>query len=498
MSLDIDELNNKLRTIESSTPLDDIRNRAKDSVTNLNVKISTVLTDIGDIAGGIESLTQAEDQIKESTVKPVIGKITSNVPGLENVLTKEVSDTSSLETLTGSSITDGFNVINITLGSPDAIKDALSDVKVASATISQANTAVQNIVDPSLVDDVFDKIDVSLNENLTPAFGKISSLTESFVGTDLSEIINNIADTDEMKELFLNIENSSFIRKLYKIRGPITDVKEVVTNVDNILGTIGGINELSTKDQIDVIKKTVGTIGTIQKILKKNDVTSSVIIPPTGIFNQVDILGKDDTLFDGTESTKYPFKYISSEEEMLSEIKRSSRDITTAVVQWTETHTNNNLNANDIHRNAISLGLDGIQQHFVIRRNGNIQRGRPIDLEGLYSENHNKHSIAILFVGGINAPTGTTLPMNQLSSKSLTSAQMSSFNQLLKSLYTVKPGIQVIGNNNLGEQDPGFDVPEYVKSLFNKRSVYEYVQEDDQLPSSADLVTKEIINDRQI
>ncbi len=45
----------------------------------------------------------------------------------------------------------------------------------------------------------------------------------------------------------------------------------------------------------------------------------------------------------------------------------------------------------------------GIGYHYVIRRNGNIEPGRPEWMVGAHCLNHNKYSIGVCYEGGLDA-----------------------------------------------------------------------------------------------
>ena len=47
-------------------------------------------------------------------------------------------------------------------------------------------------------------------------------------------------------------------------------------------------------------------------------------------------------------------------------------------------------------------GWSDIGYHFVIRRNGTIERGRDQSLEGAHAHGHNQDSIGICLVGGVD------------------------------------------------------------------------------------------------
>jgi hypothetical protein len=171
------------------------------------------------------------------------------------------------------------------------------------------------------------------------------------------------------------------------------------------------------------------------------------------------------------------FPYISSREELQAELKNLSREVTEVVTHWTETHTNKNIGSEEINKYHISAGLDGIGYHYVIRRDGSLQRGRPLNIEGQHSpiNGHDKRSIGIVFVGGINVPSETPNSENFLSAQSLTRSQVNTFDHFCRATYNILPGAQIVGHSNIDEDefDPGFDVISYVRANFGKKSEFE-------------------------
>lgn len=166
------------------------------------------------------------------------------------------------------------------------------------------------------------------------------------------------------------------------------------------------------------------------------------------------------------------FPYISSVEELEAEIKVISRKITDVIVHWTETHTNKNIGSEEINGWHLKAGLSGIGYHYVCRRDGSLQRGRPVNIEGQHTPDFDFESVGFIFVGGINAPTGTPNASNFLSAQSLTRSQINTFDHLCRAFYKFYPGIKFQGHNNLDVSglnvDPGFDVPDYVLTRFGK------------------------------
>ena len=91
------------------------------------------------------------------------------------------------------------------------------------------------------------------------------------------------------------------------------------------------------------------------------------------------------------------------------------------VVHWTETFTNKNIGSEEIDAIQRDLGGNGIGYHYVIRRDGSLQRGRPNNIEGEHAaiNGHNEFSIGIV----LSFPVGGNL-MNPNSKYSFKSTVM--------------------------------------------------------------------------
>jgi N-acetylmuramoyl-L-alanine amidase len=164
------------------------------------------------------------------------------------------------------------------------------------------------------------------------------------------------------------------------------------------------------------------------------------------------------------------FGYIDSQEELFAEFKNIKRDVTEVVVHWTETYTNKDISAEDLDKMQ-----NGISYHYVIRRDGTIQRGVPVNTQAQHTNTlHDNLSIAVIFVGGLNIASGAKDATQYKSAASLTRSQIDSFEGLVSAFYRKYPGGQVIGHNDLSSDhlDPGFDVRAYCKAVFRKDSLF--------------------------
>lgn len=201
-----------------------------------------------------------------------------------------------------------------------------------------------------------------------------------------------------------------------------------------------------------------------------------VIEAQQNVFPPADVIGSDTYKWSGSNTQGNVFTFISSAEELQAEFRSITRDVYEIVVHWTDTYTNQNLTAQQVHDMHNAMQMDGIQYHYLIRRDGTVQRGMPVNraAEHTAAADHNQFSISVAFVGGINAPSGTEDAASYRSANSLTQVQMQTFYQMCKSYYNVFPGGQILGHNAIdpNEMDPGFDVIDYCLTSFNKRSAF--------------------------
>ncbi len=83
----------------------------------------------------------------------------------------------------------------------------------------------------------------------------------------------------------------------------------------------------------------------------------------------------------------------------------------------------------------------GIGYHYVIRRDGTLEMGRPEYMVGAHCKNHNQHSIGVCYEGGLNArgdPADTRTPQ-----------QRETLRQLINELRERYPKAIVVGHHNL-------------------------------------------------
>ena len=94
---------------------------------------------------------------------------------------------------------------------------------------------------------------------------------------------------------------------------------------------------------------------------------------------------------------------------------------------------------------------NGCGYHFIVRRDGSVETGRPIEMVGAHCVNHNKHSIGVCYEGGLDAkgePADTRTP-----------EQKTALRELLKRLHLQYPKALILGHNvfNPTKDCPCFD-----------------------------------------
>jgi N-acetylmuramoyl-L-alanine amidase len=175
------------------------------------------------------------------------------------------------------------------------------------------------------------------------------------------------------------------------------------------------------------------------------------------------------------------FTFVETQEELDAELVSATREITEVVAHWTANFIDQDINADDIDRVHTARGFDGIGYHYVILRDGSLQRGRNINRSGAHALRRNAHSIGIAFVGGINLTSAEASRLGGYeavanngrysSAESLTDAQFQTFDMFMDSFFKVFPYGQAFGHMDTDpnrKPDPGFSVPEYCKTKFNK------------------------------
>lgn len=116
------------------------------------------------------------------------------------------------------------------------------------------------------------------------------------------------------------------------------------------------------------------------------------------------------------------------------------RTITLLIVHCSAVRPNQTSSAKEIDEWHRARGYpNGIGYHYVIRRDGSIEKGRPEEMIGAHVKDHNRHSIGICYEGGLNAegkPEDTRTP-----------EQRAILRALLEELHKSYPRALIVGHN---------------------------------------------------
>lgn len=134
------------------------------------------------------------------------------------------------------------------------------------------------------------------------------------------------------------------------------------------------------------------------------------------------------------------------------------RAINFIVIHCSDTYARMDIDADTIRAWHINeRGWDDIGYHYVIKRNGAIEEGRPVSEVGAHVRGYNSNSIGVCLVGGKG---DDDKPENNF-----TQRQMQSLRDLCLFLVEQYPKAMIVGHNDLdsGKTCPNFPVFELAK-----------------------------------
>ena len=135
------------------------------------------------------------------------------------------------------------------------------------------------------------------------------------------------------------------------------------------------------------------------------------------------------------------------------------REFLEIIVHSTATPKGMNATASDIDRWHRAKGYACIGYHFVILRDGTIQRGRRIENVGAHCNGNNTNTIGVAYVGGLNE--------DKQSADTRTGAQKIALNVLLADLVKQYPTIKKISGHR--------DYCNTACPSFDARAEYQYL-----------------------
>lgn len=128
----------------------------------------------------------------------------------------------------------------------------------------------------------------------------------------------------------------------------------------------------------------------------------------------------------------------------------SKENILYLVVHCSDTSDKDDLNSLDIHKMHLSFNWDGIGYHKIIKRNGNIENGRPEFWIGAHTKGLNQNSLGVCLIGQTK----------------FTKRQFHSLEKVLKEWLIKYPSANITGHRNAIKTNktcPNFDVENWCK-----------------------------------
>lgn len=132
------------------------------------------------------------------------------------------------------------------------------------------------------------------------------------------------------------------------------------------------------------------------------------------------------------------------------------RRIDYIAVHCAATKPSMDIGASEIRKWHRDRGWSDIGYHYVIRRDGSLEEGRPLERAGAHVKNYNTHSIGVCMVGGIDDAGN---PENNF-----TDEQFDTLRMLLHHLHAQYPEAEILGHRDfprVAKACPCFDVKEW-------------------------------------
>lgn len=120
------------------------------------------------------------------------------------------------------------------------------------------------------------------------------------------------------------------------------------------------------------------------------------------------------------------------------------RTVTLIIIHCSAVRPNQQSSAKDITQWHKARGWRTIGYHYVVRRDGTIENGRPTEQIGAHCMNHNRYSIGICYEGGLDA--------NGKPKDTRTDAQKTAIRQLIVRLKKTYPLAVIVGHHDLNPQ----------------------------------------------
>ncbi len=140
-------------------------------------------------------------------------------------------------------------------------------------------------------------------------------------------------------------------------------------------------------------------------------------------------------------------------------MRKQMRKLKRIIIHAAATPPDMDIGLEEINEWHLARGWSGIGYHFVIRRNGSIENGRPMIKQGAHVKGHNRDSIGICLVGGKDGKR------NDRINKHYTDGQIEALKGLIQRLHRAYGShLTVHGHNEFANKGcPCFQVSKWYK-----------------------------------
>lgn len=142
----------------------------------------------------------------------------------------------------------------------------------------------------------------------------------------------------------------------------------------------------------------------------------------------------------------------------MSKVQFKPRAVTEAIfVHCSATKASMNVGLREIRQWHKEQGWLDVGYHFIIRRDGTIEEGRPVDVVGSHVKDWNSKSVGVCLVGGIDDKGKFEA--------NFTPAQMFELRGLLQTLLAKYPGAKLMAHHDVAPKAcPSFNLSRWLKT----------------------------------
>ena len=444
-------LNLTLAKLNSPSSLGSLLDTTFDIQLQLDTAITSKLgTQVGQIIGGVQALTQETDGSGDFVSGAGIVMLAENPPGVQ-VQKQNSSLNADLSAITETDIAcGGLLAIAIAANNPEAIAKMVKGV-VGNISATALNEMMKEI-SPAIgaIQDKIGGVLTNIENGINGALGDVNAaLNEALGGVNAA-----IGQVNEAISSALSLGGNLPCG----ISAAVTTTPLIPPIGLGALSSIGGgaLTEISNFQ----LKINLDLNSGLANLLNSAAITYENSLPP--LFSSLVNVNAEGSI----DSVTKDVTTVNSSVHVQSILAGATREITTVVVGCSNTFKDQDVRASNVPG-----------WHFLITRTGELQEVTNINQPGAFNQNYNQRSVGIVFAGGLNITlkeAGDRDKRSFASSESITREQYNTFDKFMNMFYSIFPHGQAVGNQDIDRANspfPGFDVGAYCKQRFNKDTI---------------------------